>query len=147
MASLRQHYESIRGNRAFIGGALGIGLSLGAVIGGQIYTVANEIGAFAPKPTGKYARAIEIEEELNGYPRMGEVDLDGVGALRTELDTLNGEQEVIEAVQETERKGRIAVDLAMYTALIPCMVGMTSARLLSRGNRRRQGQLNELLDR
>jgi len=142
MASLRQHYESIKGNKDFIGGTLGIALG----ISGLVYGVANYVGKFIPEPTEKYARVIEIENELNKNLRVGNVKdelLDRVRFLRTELDDLNSEQEVIDERQESERKQAIARNVATY-ATFPTAISLVSVFLFSSGDLKRRRKLREL---
>jgi len=147
MASLRQHYESIKGNKSFILGGLGLVLGFSSPVGTIAYMSANDMGRWSPEPSGRYARVIEIEDELSRNLSVGEVDshlVDKVGVLKAELDTLNSNPEVMAERQESEGKEETARKLIPY-AIAPMAFAFISGIPFLHGNIRRKERLRELI--
>ena len=101
MATLKQHYESIKGNKPFIGGGLGCILGIGSALSILTYNymMFNDYSRFNQSgPSEKYMQVVQIEQKLNGPIALRDLD-DGlaerVRGLKAELEVLNSDQEVI----------------------------------------------------
>ena len=156
MASLRQHYESIKGNKKLIGGALGFVLGVAPAVGALAYSAVNRIGAFAPEPTYRYSKVIEIEskvieieKELNESLKLRDVDSGLIGrvdALRTELEDLLSEAVVKIEKKEFDERLAMQKKIIMYT-VPPIALAMVSSFPFSLGYSERKRKLKEIVER
>ena len=149
MVTLKQHYESVRGNKRFIGGTLGLLLGLASPFVGLSYIYANKLGVCSPKPSEKYARVLKVEEELNRNITMRDLDnsiINNAETLKKERDYLISLAEVVKEKQDFEMRNKKTQKAALYL-IPPVFLAMLSAFPFALGDVERRRKLRELTGR
>lgn len=144
MISLKQHYQSVKGNKKFIGGTIGFAIGTASIISTIYYSSVYEP---EPKQTGNYARVVEIEKELDRNLLLSDVDsglVNRVEALRAELKKLEEIPEVRDAKKNYQNSKELAMKFR-FASIGSFVIAYMSLFQLILGNSERRRKLKELI--